>query len=256
MSAAPYPGTQTVLRAVTLLKAFTDARPEWGLSDLARMVGLNKTTTYRLLTALAGEGMITRNPATETYRLGPEAIALGGRALRSNSLREASRAALESLAEATGESVTLEVLAEGEVLILDEVQGRHLVGTTLSIGTRWPAHATSTGKIILAFLADEERNAVLPRRLARPTGKTIGDRETLTTELRRARERGYATQTGELEDDYAAVGAPVFNHDGKVVAAVSVGAPSIRLNAARMREVSPLVMQTAAQISRSLGYRP
>ena len=80
----PYSGTQAVQRAVSLLKLFNDAKPEWGLTEMARAAGLNKTTVYRLLTALASEGLVARNPAGEGYRLGPEAIAIGARALRSN----------------------------------------------------------------------------------------------------------------------------------------------------------------------------
>jgi DNA-binding IclR family transcriptional regulator len=82
----PYSGTQAVQRAVLLLKLFSDARPEWGLTELAKAAGLNKTTVYRLLTALASEGLVARSKATDAYRLGPEAIALGARAIRSNDL--------------------------------------------------------------------------------------------------------------------------------------------------------------------------
>ena len=94
-----YPGAQTVSRAVALLKAFTDAQPERGAAELARSVGLNKTTAYRLLKALEHEGMVARSPATDAFRLGPEVIALGARALRSNDLRSASRAELEALSD-------------------------------------------------------------------------------------------------------------------------------------------------------------
>src|SRR5438045_3142394 len=96
-AATPYPGTQAVLRAITLLKAFTDDHPELTLSELARRVGLNKTPTFRLMTALESEGMVARNPSTEAYRLGPEIIVLGGHAQRSNDLLFASRPALEVL---------------------------------------------------------------------------------------------------------------------------------------------------------------
>ena len=248
-------GTQTVRRAVLILKAFTDAQPAWGLSDLARMVGLNKTTTYRLLAALEAEAMVARDREGDQYRLGPEAIALGGRALRSNTLRLASRSELEALARTTGETATLEVLAGSETLILDEVPGQHLVGTQPSIGTRWPVNTTSTGKAILAFLSDAERNTALPRRLPAPMPKSISDRGELFAELARVRTRGYAVQFEELEDDFAAVGAPIFNHAGRVTAAVSVGGPSRRLPQARLRELAPAVQATAGRISAGLGYR-
>src|SRR5436190_1862302 len=138
-AAGARPGTRA--RAPRLLKAFSDARPEWRLSELARAAHLHKATAHRLLAALEREGMLARDAAGDLYRLGPEAIALGARAARANHLRAVSRAELEALAAATGETATLEVLVDGDMLILDEVLGRGLIGATASLGTRWPAHA-------------------------------------------------------------------------------------------------------------------
>ncbi len=252
----PYPGTQAILRAVALLKAFTDAHPERGLTELARAVGLNKTTAYRLLTALESEGMVMRRAAGDAYRLGPEAVALGGRALRSNNLRLASHVELEALAQHTGETATLEVLSGDQVLILDEVPGPHLIGSTQSVGTRWPAHATSTGKALLAYLTDAQRKDVFQPPLARLTDKTITTLARLRSELAAVRERGYATAIEELESGYVAVGAPLRNHDGQVVAAISVGGPSLRLTADRTADLAEKVIQAADRISERLGFRP
>ena len=251
----PYPGAQTVSRAVALLKAFTDAQPEWSASDLARAAGLNKTTTYRLLKALESEGMLARSPATDAFRLGPEIIALGARALRSIDLRALSRPELEALAHQTGETATLEVLAGDQVLILDEVVSRHPLGSAQAIGTRWPAHATSTGKALLAELSEAERRAILRRPLARLTDKTITTLSALRNEFSRIHERGYATAIEELEAGFIAVGAPVRNHEGRVVAAISVGGPSIRLTEDRLADVAGHVKQAARRISEKLGYR-
>src|SRR5437016_3844128 len=144
-----------------------------------------------------------------TYRLGPEAIALGARAVRANQLRAVSRAELEALAAATGETATLEVLVGGDMLILDEVLGRGLIGATASLGTRWPAHATSTGKAVLAALPQAERKGILGTRtrLARHTERTITSAAALARELAEVEHRGYATAYEELERGYVAVGA-------------------------------------------------
>ena len=254
-SREPYPGTQAVLRAVALLKAFTDEQPELGLTELARAAGLNKTTTYRLLTALECEGMVMRGPGGESYRLGPEAIALGGRALRSNDLRSASRAELEALAHATGETATLEVLTGGQSLILDEVTGQqHLLGAAQFVGTRWPAHATSTGKVLLAHLSDARRKDIVQSPLAKLTPNTITTLAALRDELARVRERGYAAAVDELEVGYTAIGTPVHNHDGVVVAAISLGGPSVRITADRIPGIAKLVIQAAERISKRLGF--
>lgn len=255
MSNEPYPGTQAILRAISLLKIFTDERPEWGLADLARAVGLNKTTVYRLLTALESEGLLIRIEGSDTYRLGPEAIVLGGRASRANSLVSASRAELEALARLTREAATLEVLVDGEILILDEVPGSYLVSAVPSIGTRWPAHATSTGKLLLAHLHPAGLEPLLRSPLARLTPLTLAEPEALRAELARIREQGYATAREELEAGYAGLSAPVYNHDGRVVAAVSLGGPAARLTPERTPEFIHLLQAAAGRISARLGFR-
>ncbi|MCP4421319.1 MAG: helix-turn-helix domain-containing protein, partial [Chloroflexi bacterium] len=103
-------GTQAILRAISILHVFTDAQPEWRLSDLVEAVDLNRTTTYRLLTALETTGMVTRDTEGELYRLGSEIIALGGRALRANPLRKVTHPELKRLSSLTGETVTIDIL--------------------------------------------------------------------------------------------------------------------------------------------------
>jgi DNA-binding IclR family transcriptional regulator len=251
----PYPGTQAVLRAISLLKAFSDEQPQLGLAELARMVGLNKTTTYRLLTALESQGLIARNPGNDTYRLGPEVITLGGRALRASDLRSASRAELEGLAHTTGETATLEILVGSDVLVLDEVSGAHLVGATHYVGARWPAHATSTGKLLLAFLPEAEQEAALQRDLSQVTEYTLTAPEDLRREMAHIYQQGYATAIEELEAGFSAIAAPVHNHDGQVVATLSINGPSSRLTLERLEEVASIVVEAAERVSRQLGYK-
>ncbi len=248
-------GTQSVLRAIRLLKMFTDAHPEWRLKDLARAAEMNKATAYRLLSAMEDEGLLMRDSRTGAYRLGPEAIALGGRALRSNDLRSAGYSELEWLACTAGEAATLEVLVDDQVLILEEIPASHLLAPWQTIGTRHPAHATSTGKLLLAFLPTQERVARLRPPLQRLTDKTITDLEELERQMALIRTQGYATAIEELEDGYVAVSAPIHNHDGNVVAAVSIGGPITRLNAGRMPEFIDLVRQAGRLISGRLGFR-
>jgi DNA-binding IclR family transcriptional regulator len=250
----PYPGTQTVVRAVALLKTFSAERPEWGLTELAHELSLNKTTTYRLLTALESEGMVSRAARGDAYRLGPAAMALAGQALRGSDLREAARPALETLAQATQETVTLEVVADGKMLILDEVMGSFVLGNLQSLGTRWPMYATSTGKAILAHLPAAERASLIPARLARLTPKTVTRLSDLRRELTQARKRGYALAVEELETGFVAVGAPVRNFAGSVVGAISIGGPSVRLTADRLAGLGRLVCDSAASVSERMGY--
>lgn len=252
----PYPGTQAVIRAISLLKVFSDERSEWQLTDLAHEVGINKTTAFRLLTALESERLIARDPGSHTYRLGYGIVTLGGLALRSNELRSLSHPELEALASTTQETASLEVLSGSETLILDEVVGKHLMSGVQSIGTRWPAYATSTGKAILASMPAEEIKDRLPGQLVALTPKTIRSLETLGQDLELTRERGYAVAWEELELGLVAVAAPIRNFDSETVAAISLAGPTLRLTKDRLPRIGSLVCDIAHRISLRLGHRP
>jgi DNA-binding IclR family transcriptional regulator len=250
-----YPGTQAVARAVGLLKAFSDARPEWRLTDLARAARLHKATAHRLLAALEREGMVTRDGGGELYRLGPEAIALGARAARASDLRATAGPELRALAAETGETATLEVPVGSDMLILDEVAGAALLGAVPEVGTRWPSHATSTGKALLALMPEARRRDRLAQRLTRHTTRTIVTRAALEREMTRVQRRGYAIAAEELERGYVAVGAAVRDHEGRPVAAISVGGPRLRFPATRLATLGRRVQAAAARVSAALGYR-
>jgi DNA-binding IclR family transcriptional regulator len=255
-------GTQAVIRALRILHAFADARPEWTLAGLSRELGLSKPTAFRLLLALEHEGLVVRYDTLNTYRLGPAAIELGARAQRANTVASAARPELETLTRATGETSSVEILAGDDTLILDEVQGGHLIGTSPSVGTRWPAHATSTGKVLLAAAVEED--PALVRGMARRTGgrlrgmtpSTIRSVPRLISELARVSRQGYATAVGELEAGYVAIGAPVRRHDGRILAAISLGGPSTRFTDARLPGLIRAVREAGGRISHRLGWIP
>jgi DNA-binding IclR family transcriptional regulator len=255
MNHGAYPGTQAVRRAMKVLRVFTGSRPELGLSEVARVAGLNKTTVFRLLSAFEGEGFVQRAPEGGAYRLGPELTALGLRALGATDLLFAAQSELRALAEATQETANLDVLVGREVLILEEAVGGRVLKSVSELGARFPAHATSTGKALLAFLPEEERQEFLRSPLRKLTPKTLCDPEALRRELRRIRSRGYATMREELENGHAAVGVPVVGADGRALAALSVAGPSTRLTPRRMSDIAPRLLAAASRVSKRLGFR-
>ena len=190
------PGTRAVQRVLSILKAFTEDDPKRSLTELSVSVGLDKATAHRMLRVLEQEGFVSRSQETGDYQLGSEMIVLGARALRGMDVREAARPELQLLVETTGEDATLESLVGGEVLILDEARGRGLMGLGTEIGTRWPAHATATGKVLLAFA-----EAAMPEPaegLPSITDHTITSWKRWTDTLSEVREKGYATNIEEL----------------------------------------------------------
>jgi DNA-binding IclR family transcriptional regulator len=199
--------------------------------------------------------MIARNPNADTYRLGPEIIALGGRALRVNDLRTASRPQLKALATEVGETASLEILTGSDVLILDEVAGEHVMSGGQAIGTRWPAFATSTGKAILASLSATELQFALPDPLFQVTPKTIISLDMLHEDLAQTRERGYAVAREELELGLVAMAAPLRNYDGQVVGSIGLAGPTWRLDD-RISEIGEKVKIAGQRISIQLGFQP
>ena len=255
MNTKAYPGTQAVRRAVALLKAFDDERPVWGLSELARETGLNKATAYRLLSALEREGMLDRAADGESYTLGPEVVVMGGRALRGNNLRAIARRELEQLAEETRETASLEILSGNEMLVIDEIAGGYLMGGVPNLGSRWPLHASSTGLAVLAYLPEPEAAGLLPRSLPRITPATVTGRDALRAELICTRERGYSVADETLEVGLVAIAGPIFNHDGLVVAAISIAGPKLRVSAELIPHIGERIRKAAGLVSSRLGYR-
>src|SRR5690348_12892453 len=191
----PLTGTRAVVRAVSVLKALGRSASAYGVTELGIATGLSKATVFRLLGALENEGMVARDGHNGSYRLGPEMISLGTSALSTTHLREIAHFELVRLTEESGETSTLEVLSGNDVLVIDEVQGRFLFSATPEIGRRWPIHATSTGKLLLAFA--EPRPALPP--LTKYGPRTIAKRADFERELARVKERRYAFAVDELE---------------------------------------------------------
>ena len=247
-----YAGTQSVTRSLRLLKLFHSA-PRLSTAQIRERAGLNRSTVFRILTALEAEGMLERDPGSDEFRLGPQIAALGRRAEGVGDLRELAQRPMQALALELNETVTLETLAGGEVTVVAEVLGDHVVGAQPSLGTSWPAHATSTGKVLLAALPPSARRRALRGKRLPHTERTLTDAAALGAELDRAARRGWAASVEELEPGYVAVAVPLRDANGAVLAALSVGGPKHRLPRRDLEEVAERLEGTAATITCELG---
>lgn len=252
MNNEAYSGTQAVQRAVAVLQSFGPGAAPLTPQEISRRTGLNRSTIYRLLSALESAGFVVADDGR--YRLGPELIALGGLALRQTDLRAAALPALRELARRTGETIDLEVLRGGEVVIVEEVAGDHLLSTASNVGTRYPAHCTATGKVLLARLPPARLDEFLAAPLSVCGPRTLTG-PALRAALEQALTRGYAASYEELEAHLHAIGAPVFDHDGQVIAAVSISGPAARLPQRSEAQLAELLIGCCSEISRMLGYR-
>lgn len=225
------------------------------LTRLAEDLNLSKSTVLRLAAPLLEADLLSRDRETGAFRLGPGALALGQAYLSSLELRSVAAEHLRALLKATGETCHLVVYEPPDVVYIDKVENEHSVRMASRIGSRIPAYRTAVGKAMLAWLGPDAVRAVIEAGLPSVTPWTITDPEAFRAELERVRRRGCAIDDRENEPEVRCLAAPIFDHTEAVAGAVSLSALTSRLAPARVREVTPLVIQTAAEISRALGSR-
>jgi DNA-binding IclR family transcriptional regulator len=241
---------ETVDRALQLLLAFevTEQR-ELTVAAIAAHMGIHRSSASRLAATLAHRGFLERAPGSEAFRLGPALGRLGLLGLEARRLIGVSREVMEGLADATGETVVLSVLEGGEAVDVAQSSGPHLMGTRNWLGRRSPLHATSDGKVFLAFAGASPREGSLPAL----TPRTITDRGKLASEIERMRRDGWTRVVGEFEEGLNGVAVPVFDPFDRCVAALSVSGPAYRLRRGRMPEIAAAALDAAAEIGARLG---
>ncbi|MFZ5632018.1 MAG: IclR family transcriptional regulator [Bacillota bacterium] len=244
----------SVERAFSVLDALcrTD---EMGITGLSRELAMGKTTVFRLVATMEKLGLVRQMPNGK-YALTLKLFEMGSQVANRLGVRKLAAPFLENLFYSCNETVNLAVLDKGEIIYLDRWESREPLRIGLDVGVRVPAHCSGLGKAILAHLTPEERERALSyTSFRRYTDNTITDRLVLERELERVCSQGYAVDNGEYIEGIVCLGAPVFGHDGRVVAAISIAAPSVRLNGGAVLPLAARLKETAAKISAGLGYR-
>lgn len=242
-------GIQVIARAASILSTIAARHGGIGLSELAREVGLPRSTTHRIVAALEAEEMVASTPDGR-MRIGPALIRLG--AAEQLDLRTEARPHLEALSERLNETVDLAVLQGDEVLFLDQVSARQRLRAVSAVGSRFPAYCTANGKALLAELPPATVRDLLPARLPKRTPSTITSRARLEAELKRIRQDGIAVDREEHTPGICAVGAVVRDGFG-VEMAITVPLPAQRF-AGREDEISAALLEARAAIERELGH--
>jgi DNA-binding IclR family transcriptional regulator len=245
---------QSVDRAVAILNALCAKQDYLGVTELSNELGLHKSTVHRLLVSLQRGGLTERDPRTRKYRLGLRLVELGNAVLNSRGLPQIALPYLHYLADTLEEITYLAVRDDDRILNVLQVPGPQLVQSIGWIGGG-SLHATSTGKVFLAYMPADEQRSYLDKGLSRFTDKTITDADQLAAELEQVRERGYATSWGEEEQDVNAVAVPVEKAEEGVVAAIGVVGPSYRFTRDRALEAPEIMAGVAREVGRKLEPR-
>lgn len=245
---------QAIERAVSILGAFTAEDPELGVTDISERLALHKSTVHRFLVNLESAGLVERNPRGGRYRLGLRLFELGGLVLQQMNLWDEALPFLEQLVRDSGETGQLAVLDQGEAVYIERVEAKRALRVPAAMGRGYPAHATSHGKLLLAYQPPEAvREIIRQRGLDRYTPGTITEEWALEQELARIRQQGYAVDNEEYEEGLRCVGAAIFDHTGNAIAAIGIGGPVTRVTPARVDELAELVIRAAKGLSRRMG---
>jgi DNA-binding IclR family transcriptional regulator len=243
-------GVGVLDRSVAILDAVEGGHRT--VAAIARVTGLHRATAHRLVKALQEHGFLEREGA-QGYRLGPHLLRLATASLREIPLRDVGRPALERLAEATGESSQLFVVAAGERVCVDAVESSNELRTIVPVGVRLPLTAGSAGKVFLAWTPEPTRGRLIASASSITRDTPIG--EDLERELPLIRRRGWASSSGEREPGVGSVSAPIFGAPDILLGVVSISGPATRVGRVSAKRFAPAVVAAAREVRRAVGYQ-
>ncbi|MEP0940520.1 MAG: IclR family transcriptional regulator [Rhizobiaceae bacterium] len=244
---------RSVERALNILILITHSNEPLGLSEINRGTKIPKATALRLLCTLEAFKLIQQDPVTRRYETGPRFWQLANNSR--NDLRTISQPHLEALRRVTKETVSLVCPRNLERVVVETLATPHELSVTPLIGSSVPIYAGASGKLIMTYLPEEERNRIIELTQLKPVGASVAlNRRTYLEILSSIREKGYAISVGDVNPGIAAIAAPVFDSFGKFLAAVSLHSPEVRMSVDSLERVAPSVVETAANISADLGF--
>jgi DNA-binding IclR family transcriptional regulator len=250
---APAALVQSVDRALTILEILA-AKGEAGVTEVAAELGVHKSTAFRLVAALESKDLVEQLADRGKYRLGFGIVRLAGAATAQLDLAQEGRRTCEELAADLGETVNIAILDGERAVNISQARGPAALSSHNWVGRATPLHATSSGKVLLAFAPDAVRKLALSRDLQQFTAVTITDPDVLQRELDVTAEQGWASTVEEYEVGLSALAAPVRDGDGDVVAAVSVSGPAFRMPSETFPDIARRVVAGADDLSRRLGF--
>ena len=247
---------QAVSHALDLLEQFHDDVDELGVTELSKRLKLHKNNVFRLLATLESRGYIEQNKATENYRLGLKALELGQTFIKQMGLLRQAKPILEKIVEDCNETAYVAIYKENHTVYLDVVETNLTVRVVSRVGSRLPAYCTASGKVHMAFMTEEELDELLSNlKLTQHTPTTLTTPETLRIELSKVREQGYAIDDEELDEGVRCIAAPIRDYTRRIVGAISISGPSMRISNERIdNELIALVLTAATELSTRLGY--
>jgi DNA-binding IclR family transcriptional regulator len=246
----------SIIRASNILRYFSKEGSHFKTSELARQLHLDRSTTYRILVSLEKCGFVEKDEKTGEYFLGMAAFEIGNTYLRQMDFVLISKPVMVDLAAKLQETVHLAVLSGTEIVYVDKVDSPRTLGVMSKIGQRGFLHSTALGKVLLAFQPEAESSRMMKQIKLTPfTANTISSRAKLMDELKKVRRQGYAFDFRESEQGVECIAAPIRDHLGNVIAALSISGPQRKISTPNETHFVSQVVEGAALISSKMGYR-
>lgn len=249
--------SSTALKALRVLEAVAaGGTGPMTLGDIAARAGLDKSTTYRMLSTLVAAGYLRQDAESRRYAMTYRVVSLSRNLLADDEVFQLTRGVLDGLSQTTGEAIHLCVLDGHQSVLVQRVKGTQLVAVDFQVGDRSPLHCTSIGKALLAWQGPEQMEAVIAAGLPRLAVNTIVEPESLRRELRLVRERGYAVDDHELADSMRCIAVPVFERDARVRMGISISGPDSRFTIDYLELLRGPLLTASRRLSEQLGGVP
>jgi IclR family transcriptional regulator, acetate operon repressor len=243
-------------RGLIIMEFLVEQPRPFGARELAKELNLPLNSVYRIVNTLWWFGYLDRDDRTKEFTLSRKLFSMAYGSKETKTLLENSLDVMRQLRDATGEEVTISIARDGEGVILAEIPSVHPFRTVSEPGSAQPAHASAATKAIYAFLPDAEREAHIQRmKMVRYTENTITSKEVFRRQLALVCRNGYAVDDGEGPVGANCVAAPIVDHRGQPVAALTVTGPATRMPAGRFKRIGRVVQAHALRISQRLGFR-
>jgi len=240
-------------KIISILKLFSIDNPKLNFREIHDEVGLNKVTLNRLLANLVEQELLDQEPSRRVYTLGPLLLRLGFVAWSNFELRSVTSPIIKTLAERTGQTAQVFILQGMDVFVLDQAAGRSFVVKT-SIGSTRPIFSTAAGKILLAYLDEDDLNSLVGKINFKPlTKKTITNPEKFISELQKIKKKGFATSFGEHNIDIYCASVPIWGLSDKVVAALSVSGPYFQFDSDSIPKIVQEIKRASQKISSEIN---
>lgn len=243
---------KSVDRAIQLIKCF-EKKEELGVTEISRMMGLHKSTTFGMASTLAANGILEKNDNTGKYRLGLELYRLGN--IVNHSIRQMVVPYLEKLVNIYQETANLVIIQNLSVIYLEKVESAHSIRIATMVGSGKPLYCTAVGKAILAYLPSGKLEYIIENiRFIKYTSNTIDNKEKLMKALNDIKKKGYAEDCEEMENGLTCVATPIFNQYGIPFAAISLSGPTSRMKEDIRKQIGATLYEYTKEISRKIGF--